>query len=33
MIDLGMLQKDPQLIERLKSKDPDFAIEKLLELD
>ena len=26
MIDLGILQKDPQLVERLKSKDPDFDI-------
>lgn len=33
MIDLGILQADHQLIERLKSKDPNFAIEKLLELD
>ena len=33
MIDLGMLQKDQQLIERLKSKDPEFDIEKLFKLD
>ncbi len=33
MIDLGLLRDDPQLLKRLKDKDPHFAIEQLLELD
>jgi len=33
MIDLAALRKNPILIKRLKNKDPDFDIERLLKLD